>query len=140
MGTIFTWKIFRSSRKQAGPSRRLVAALQLPQHNLRSSWKFTFAPYRRLIFFVPARAPEAEASAVLSPLRAELPVSKEPHFAAFQIDEGDRSPRSFWPEERISQPGFAAQEAGALDRLADAPAVAALAAAAVNAAEFAAAA
>jgi len=97
---------------------------------------FTFAPFRRPSLN-PGRAPAVWA--VLWLLEAERPVSAWQLLAVFQIDAGDKSPRSLWPEARISRQGSVAREAGASDRSVDAVAVAVLVVAAADAAGFAAA-
>ena len=97
---------------------------------------FTFAPFRRPSLN-PGRA--RAVWAVLWPLEAERPVSAQQFLAVFQIDAGDKSPRSLWPEAQISRQGSVAREAGASDQSADVAAVAVFVVAAADAAGFAAA-
>ena len=99
---------------------------------------FTFAPYHRQAFLIPALAPEVSAVLFLFWAEGHSWVGRPP--AVFQIDVGDRCPRLLGPGEQTSQAGSAARAACAFGPSVDAAAVAAVgfAVAAVNAVAFAA--
>src|ERR1700692_4586355 len=64
--------------------------------------EFTFGPFRRSAFLVPGRARAVSA--------VPLPVEAEQLLAVFQIDAGDRYPRSLARAAQILQLGSAVRE------------------------------